>query len=146
MRRTTEIRSPNQSTDSQSEDKNDSDEDMDRDIPEQPLFDDDVDMPLPSPSPPPEPSRADRRARVEDVEDEEAGVGNRWVEDYPRHAGSKGAREQTYFEKYKEKQMETGDAPWMPFENEEEWQLPRLNVLDKCLIIGLNSLLVPRRV
>lgn len=31
-----------------------------------------------------------RKARVEEVEDEEAGVQNRWVEDYPGDAGKAG--------------------------------------------------------
>jgi hypothetical protein len=38
----------------------------------------------------PEPERVNRRARVEEVEDEEAGDQSRWIEDYQEPAGSPG--------------------------------------------------------
>jgi len=36
---------------------------------------------------------------VEEIEDEEAGVQNRWIEDFPGNAGKWGDQAQSYFEK-----------------------------------------------
>ena len=54
-----------------------------------------------------QPEQPDRRARVEEVEDEEAGGIHRWVEDYPRPSGVAGQAAQSYFEKNQSRASET---------------------------------------
>jgi hypothetical protein len=77
----------------------------------------------------------DRRARVEEVEDEEDGGIRRWVEDYPRPAGTPKASAQTYFEKLLAEQRAKGEDPWAPFADEEEWGLAQWLMLN----VGQNA-------
>ncbi|KAJ6456801.1 hypothetical protein C8R47DRAFT_996166 [Mycena vitilis] len=68
-------------------------------------------------------SKKRRRATVEEVEDEDA----RWFQPFPeaRAAGAILAECQTQFEKLREDQKSKGQAPWSPFESEDEWELAR---------------------
>jgi hypothetical protein len=77
----------------------------------------------------------DRRARVEEVEDEEHGGIKRWIEDYPRPAGTAGVSAQTYFEKLLAEQRAKGVNNWAPFEDEEEWGLAQWLMLN----VGQNA-------
>ena len=126
MQRTTALRPPKQSSGNCSEDNTSADDDTemaDADLPaDQPLFDT-GNSPHQTPSPEPDSIRPDRRAHVEEVEDEEARVGSHWVADYPEAAGSKGPLSQMYFEKYRSEKRESGGSLWMPFEDQEEWEL-----------------------
>lgn len=88
----------------------------------------------------------DRRARVEEVEDEESGTQTRWVKDFPRPAGVPGRPAQSYFEMVREKQTADGDSPWAPFQDEEEWGLAQFlinhvgqNATDKFLKLPIVS-------
>jgi hypothetical protein len=83
----------------------------------------------------PEPERVDRRARVEEVEDEEAGDQSRWIEDYPEPAGSPGKHVQSYFEEVRAKQRENGEEPWAPFADQEEWELAQWLIMN----VGQNA-------
>jgi len=92
---------------------------------------DDFDLPpfIPSPrrdrSPEPEPVESDRqskRARVEEVEDEE--VYPRYAQDFPISPELLGMG-QTLFEVICEDQQNKGQAPWAPFEDQEDWELAR---------------------
>jgi hypothetical protein len=42
-----------------------------------------------------EPEKVDQRARIEEVEDKEAGDQSYWIEDYPEPAGSSGKHVQS---------------------------------------------------
>ena len=68
-----------------------------------------------------------KRARVEEVEDEDApGQQQRCVKDYPWPAGTpivERGRVQTAFEKIHSQKNMAGEAPWAPFASEEEWEL-----------------------
>ena len=77
----------------------------------------------------------DRRARVEEIEDEEAGVQNRWIEDFPGNAGKRGDQAQSYFEKLRAEQQRQGLSPWTPFQDEEEWELAQWLMLN----VGQNA-------
>jgi hypothetical protein len=86
----------------------------------------DFDPPRQSPPPPlniDQSDRPDRRARVEEVEDEEAGGLRRWVEDYPQPAGTAGPVASSYFEQVRAEQVRRGQDPWAPFEDQDEWEL-----------------------
>lgn len=74
-------------------------------------------------SSPPPVSSAKRRATVEEVEDED----ERYVQDFPDDLEAGAALEecQTYFETLRERQKASGQAPWYPFESEEEWELAK---------------------
>jgi hypothetical protein len=63
------------------------------------------------------------RATVEEVEDED----ERFVEDFPDdlHAGEPLEQCKTFFENLREEQKAAGNAPWYPFESEDEWELAR---------------------
>ena len=63
-----------------------------------------------------------RRASVEDVEDEEDA---RYIDDFAGAGLLHAERHQSNFEHHFGKQREAGDAPWVPFENEDEWELAR---------------------
>jgi hypothetical protein len=93
----------------------------------------------------------DRRARVEEVEDEEAGTQSRWIKDYPRPAGTPGQSAQSYFEMVREEQKKNGDSPWAPFKDEEEWELAQWlisnvgqNATDKYLKLPIVSPSAPK--
>ncbi|KAF7344304.1 hypothetical protein MVEN_01722000 [Mycena venus] len=80
-----------------------------------------------SPSPAPDPALnagKRRRATVEEVEDEED---ERYVEDFPKdmNAGEWRERCKTYFQKLRDEQKDAGNAPWYPFETEDEWELAK---------------------
>lgn len=64
-------------------------------------------------------------AMMEEVEDEDAPGTHRWIEDYPEPAGSAYGKCTSIFEKHREKQKEAGQAPWVPFRNEDEWEMAR---------------------
>jgi hypothetical protein len=76
-----------------------------------------------------------RRARVEEIEDEEAGVQNRWIEDFPGNAGKQGDQAQSYFEKLRGEQKRHGLSPWTPFRDGEEWELAQWLMMN----VGQNS-------
>lgn len=65
-----------------------------------------------------------KRARVEDVEDEDAGGLPRrpWVEDFPG-AGKTYGQGETLFESMFKAQERAGASQWDPFDSEEEWRL-----------------------
>jgi hypothetical protein len=81
------------------------------------------------------PGKPDRRVRVEDVEDEEAGNWSRWVEEYPRPAGTRGNSARSYFEEVRAEQRRNGQEPWAPFEDHEEWELAQWLMLN----VGQNA-------
>jgi len=95
----------------------------------------DYDLPMPgddfvlprrprSESPGQEPAHnQSKRARVEEVEDEEAPQVGRYPDPYPGNAGETFGEGKTAFEKLQEEQMTEGLDPWAPFENKEEWEL-----------------------
>ena len=76
-----------------------------------------------------------RRARVEEIEDEEAGVQSRWIEDFPGSAGKQGDQAQSYFQKLHAEQRRQGLSPWTPFQDEEEWELAQWLMLN----VGQNA-------
>ncbi|KAJ7131567.1 hypothetical protein C8R43DRAFT_930595, partial [Mycena crocata] len=98
-------------------------------------------QPAPELPPNPPPTGANRRATVEEVEDEDAPGAPRWYEDYPRPAGRILARPElnpveTIFEAIRKKQREEGLPPWAPFESEDDWNLARW--LSKAGVSGGN--------
>jgi hypothetical protein len=83
-----------------------------------------------------EPRRQSRNATVEnsdkedlDEEDVDGGaVDARFIEDFPRPAGLPHSADKTRrsnFEHHLDEQKKAGDAPWAPFESEDEWELAR---------------------
>ena len=72
---------------------------------------------------------------MEEIEDEEAGVQNRWIEDFPGNAGKRGDQAQSYFEKLRAEQQKQGLSPWTPFQDEEEWELAHWLMLN----VGQNA-------
>ena len=129
MRKVAAHRLPKYHSDNNSAEQDQSNDDVEMlegDIPDafdapQPDFD------PPRQSPPPtntgQSDRQDRRARVEEVEDEEAGGLRRWVEDYPQPAGTAGTASPSYFEQVRAEQVRRGQDPWAPFEDQDEWEL-----------------------
>lgn len=88
----------------------------------------------------------DRRARVEDVDDEESNEPNRWIKDYPGPAGATSGQSQSYFEKVRDEQKTRGEDPWAPFEDKDEWELAQWliqnvgqNATDKFLKLPIVS-------
>lgn len=73
--------------------------------------------PSPDPTPPPT-----KRARVEEVEDEEAG-GFRHIKDYPSPAGVGLRQAETYFERVRREQIRVHQDVWAPYRDTEEWEL-----------------------
>ena len=75
------------------------------------------------------PTRDSRRATVEDVEDEDdITEDSRFIEDFPEPAGLPHSADKTRlsdFERHLYEQKKAGDAPWAPFETEDEWELAR---------------------
>ncbi|KAJ7614490.1 hypothetical protein FB45DRAFT_1110243 [Roridomyces roridus] len=93
---------------------------MDLDLP--------ADIRLATPEPPPPPPVQDRRARVEEIEDEDAPGATRWYEDFPRDAGcilEQRDPVETAFEAMRRKQAAAGQEPWFPFASEDDWNLAR---------------------
>ncbi|KZP20961.1 hypothetical protein FIBSPDRAFT_1021562 [Athelia psychrophila] len=77
-----------------------------------------------------EPEPVSKRARVEEVEDEQAPpiLGREpFVEPYPeeKEAGKIYGRARTNFEEIRVKQQSEGKEPWAPFESEAEWEVAR---------------------
>ncbi|KAJ7113327.1 hypothetical protein C8R43DRAFT_1138622 [Mycena crocata] len=85
----------------------------------------------PAPELPPNspPAGSNRRATVEEVEDEDVPGAPRWYEDYPRPAGcilDPGRNlVETVFEAIRRKQRDENLAPWAPFDDEDDWKLAR---------------------
>ena len=112
--------------------------DIEMDIPDgfdspQPDFD------LPHQSPPSANAghrdQPDRRAQVEEIEDEEAGGLHQWVEDYPRPTGVAGQPAKSYFEEIRARQEKMGEDLWAPFDDQEEWELAQWLMLN----VGQNA-------
>lgn len=77
-----------------------------------------------TPPPPEIPEPTSKRARVEEIEDEEApGRKTRFVETFPGNVAEILGQDKTVFEKWKDIQAIEGDNIWGPFESEEEWEL-----------------------
>lgn len=76
----------------------------------------------------PPPSYPSKKARVEDVPDEDDDIPGsaRWVEDFPFLAGDPivwcGTREML-FETYRPEKLAQGEDMWQPFESHKEWEL-----------------------
>lgn len=83
----------------------------------------------PAPAGPSPPPTGKKRARVEEVEDEDAPGATRWYEDFPTAAGCtslpQGNPIETVFEAMRRKQKAAGEAPWAPFSSEDDWDLAR---------------------
>lgn len=86
----------------------------------------------------PEHSIPSKRARVEEVEDEEAEAPSPshtedaggfprepWVEDYPLPAGSTYGNAETPFESLHQNKAAANESPWAPFDSPDEWELAR---------------------
>ncbi|KAJ7797991.1 hypothetical protein B0H14DRAFT_3114235 [Mycena olivaceomarginata] len=102
-----------------------SEDENDQDLHADPPHIDDTPPGSPSPVPDPDPKAGKRRrATVEEVEDEED---ERYVEDFPAEmdAGEWRERCKTYFQKLRDEQKDAGNAPWYPFESEDEWELAK---------------------
>ncbi|KAJ7630322.1 hypothetical protein FB45DRAFT_978715 [Roridomyces roridus] len=87
-------------------------------------------MPGPTPEPtlPPVPPVPDHRARVEEIEDEDAPGATHWYEDFPKEAGcilEQRDPVETAFEAMRRKQVAAGQGPWFPFASEDDWDLAR---------------------
>lgn len=70
-------------------------------------------------------TRPSKRARVEEVEDEEAPGKTRWTEQFPFPAGTIIRQGATKYQEFRDLQAAAGDAPWAPFESQDEWELAR---------------------
>ena len=66
-----------------------------------------------------------KRARVEEVEDEDAPKVGRYTEDYPRQAADILGQTETKFEHLHSDQASQGIDPYSPFTDSEEWELVR---------------------
>ncbi|KAJ7168729.1 hypothetical protein C8R46DRAFT_1218121 [Mycena filopes] len=86
----------------------------------------DVD-PGPAINPPPVAARAPRGVTIEEVEDEDAPGAPRYFEDFPAPAGYtfEANPVETAFEAIRRQQHENGEAPWAPFDSEDDWNLAR---------------------
>ncbi|KAJ7023001.1 hypothetical protein C8F04DRAFT_1240393 [Mycena alexandri] len=99
----------------------------------------DVDPPLDNPVEPPPPAPAvPRGVTIEEVEDEDAPGAPRYFEDFPKPAGYTVEENpvETVFEAIRRMQEENGEAPWAPFDNEDDWNLARW--LSKAGVSGGN--------
>jgi hypothetical protein len=70
------------------------------------------------------PEPPSKRARVEEVEDEEAGGCHRWAQEFEGAAEELGEGK-TLFEEIRESQEAMCEPPIAPFLDEEEWDLAR---------------------
>jgi hypothetical protein len=70
------------------------------------------------------PKPPSKRARVEEVDDEEAGSCQRWAQEFDGAAEELGEGT-TLFEEICESQEAMGEPPISPFVDEEEWELAR---------------------
>jgi len=64
-----------------------------------------------------------KRARVEEVEDEDAPHVGRYTQEYPGRVADTLGTEKTKFEKIRDEQKMDGMEPHAPFADEEEWEL-----------------------
>ena len=64
-----------------------------------------------------------KRARVEEVDDEEAGGLRRWVQEFEGAAAEVLAEGKTLFDELREQQEAMCEPPLAPFADEEEWEL-----------------------
>ncbi|KAJ7743396.1 hypothetical protein B0H16DRAFT_1664152 [Mycena metata] len=99
----------------------------------------DVDPPLDNPvEPPPLAPAVPRGVTIEEVEDEDAPGAPRYFEDFPKPAGYTVEENpvETVFEAIRRMQEENGQAPWAPFDNEDDWNLARW--LSKAGVSGGN--------
>ncbi|KAJ6545615.1 hypothetical protein B0H19DRAFT_1308284 [Mycena capillaripes] len=108
---------------------------------DQPMdFDPPEDGPIPATEPQIPPAAGPRGVTIEEVEDEDAPGATRWFEDYPKQAGCVLDPEfnlvETVFVAIRRKQQEEGQAPWAPFDSEDDWNLARW--LSKTGISGEN--------
>jgi hypothetical protein len=76
------------------------------------------------------PTRESRHATVEVVEDEDDDItkDSRFIEDFPEPSGLPHSADKIQlsdFEHHLNEQKKAGDAPWAPFETEDEWELAR---------------------
>ncbi|GBE86978.1 hypothetical protein SCP_1002230 [Sparassis crispa] len=72
--------------------------------------------------------RSSKRARVDDVEDENDARGlprRPWTEDYPGDVGTVSSVGETMFESIQRCKVRSGEHDWAPFDCEEEWELAR---------------------
>jgi hypothetical protein len=103
--------------------------DYDSDLPPFHELDPSISSPGPLEEDSEKPRQASRRATVEDVEDEDDRTPDlRFIEDFPRPAGLPYSAEKSQssnFEHHLDEQKKAGDAPWAPFETEDEWELAR---------------------
>ncbi|KAF7328359.1 hypothetical protein MVEN_02551500 [Mycena venus] len=102
-----------------SDDEDEDDPNLSADPPQ--TNDSPIGSPLPAESELASHARKRQRATVEEVEDED----ERYVQDFPEDfkAGKAGDECKTYFETLRDEQKARGNAPWYPFESEEEWEL-----------------------
>jgi hypothetical protein len=70
------------------------------------------------------PEPPSKQARVEEVEDEEAGGCRRWVQEFDGAAEELGEGK-TLFEEIHERQEAMCEPPMAPFADEDEWELAR---------------------
>ncbi|KAJ7911973.1 hypothetical protein B0H13DRAFT_2478875, partial [Mycena leptocephala] len=99
------------------------------------------DDPGPTPVTEPQiPKAAPRGVTIEEVEDEDAPGATKWYEDFPGPAGCPFEAEnnpaETVFEAIRRQQRQDGQAPWAPFDSEDDWDLARW--LSKAGISGGN--------
>ena len=83
------------------------------------------------------------------MEDEESGTQSWWIKDFPLPAGTQLQPAQSCFETVREEQKKTGDNPWAPFADKEEWELAQWlitnvgqNATDKYLKLPIVSVFV----
>jgi hypothetical protein len=93
------------------------------------------------------PGKGPKKVTVEEIEDEEAPgrtkYSKRWWQSFPGPAGvtKPGEREETAFESVRADKMASGEAPWEPFESEEDWQLARWLIMSGVSQAEINSFL-----
>ena len=69
------------------------------------------------------PSPKAKRARVEEVDDDDAPTVGRYTEEYPGQVADALGKDKTKFEKIHDDQSMEGMKPHAPFTDEEEWEL-----------------------
>lgn len=94
----------------------------------------DIEAPPPLPPVPETTALPNRRATVEEVEDEyhigyqrwfeEVGT-HRWIEEWPQKAGTPIGEGEGKFQAFRRTQAKNNEAPWHPFESKDDWELAR---------------------
>jgi hypothetical protein len=82
-------------------------------------------QPDPSSDEGPNPDLHSRDASDEDTTEDEEDEDARYIEDFAGAGLPHAERSPTNFEQHFEDQNKAGDAPWTPFESEDEWELAR---------------------